>query len=113
MNNSTILGVSALLSLTACSGSSSGSAAPGAGTQFPSVVIYTADAGNGQVQAWRAPVDNLERENLMGSMPLSQVVPGGMSLSPDGGTLLITSEDAGTVRLHSIGVRTGSSKRSS
>lgn len=103
------LTLAAILCLTACSGSSSGSAAPGAGTNvFQSVVVYSADDGGGLVQAWRAPVDNLDRMNLTDSMPLAEVVSGGLALSPNGEMAMVTTEDAGQRQTLIIDARTGS-----
>ncbi|MDF1838786.1 MAG: hypothetical protein P1V35_13025 [Planctomycetota bacterium] len=108
MDYSPGLTLAAILSLTACSGSSSSSGAPGAGSTFQSVVVYSADDGGGQIQAWRAPVDGLDRRNLTESMPTAEVVAGGMSLAPNGDMVMVTTEDAGLVQVHAIDARTGS-----
>ncbi|MFT5059466.1 MAG: hypothetical protein ACI89E_002251 [Planctomycetota bacterium] len=108
MDYSLGLTLAALLSLAACSGSSSGSASPGgADTSFQSVVVYSADDGSGKVQAWRAPLENLELENLMASMPMAEVIPGGLSLAPNGEVAMVTTEDAGQIQVHSFNVRSG------
>jgi hypothetical protein len=108
MDYSLGLTLAALLSLAACSGSSSGSSSSGGvDTSFQSVVVYSADDGSGKVQVWRAPLDNLELENLMAAMPMAEVIPGGLSLAPNGEVAMVTTENAGQLQVHSFNVRSG------